>query len=103
MEKKRVFVQGFKKVGPFTNRENGEIIEGVNVYFFEEEQSVEENTGGYVPSKAWLTPQDADVVMKNGAGFYFLLVSLEISGNKPKLKINGFELIKKHELNLKSA
>lgn len=100
MQKQEIFVLGFKKVGPFTNKETGEIVEGVNVHYIEKSPYSSEKESGHIPSKIFLSNEKANSVVRNGQGFYHLLLRIDLNGSKPRLVTEGFEFIKKGELKL---
>lgn len=94
MESRKVYVQGFKKVGPFTDKETGEVIEGMSVFYFDPSDSTDEREIGNCPVKTFI--RDHDIMRhfeENGQGFYNLLLEIKISGNRPSMRVAGFEFL----------
>lgn len=100
LQKQEVFVLGFNLIGPFTNKETGEIIEGVNVYYIEKTAKDTNKQKGYIPSKIFLSKEKATPVLKNGTGIYNIIFRIELNGSKPRLYIEGFEFNRKVELRM---
>lgn len=90
METKRVYIQGFRKIGPFTNKENGEIIEGVNVFYHEQEEINTESEIGHIPSRTFLPPDQWSELKKHGIGEYDIKLEISLRGSKPVIKVKGF-------------
>lgn len=98
LEKREVFLQSIKKVGPFTNRETGEIIEGFNAHYIDLSQNNDTESKGYIPSKKFLKVEEGQKLFNSGIGLYNLVLSLDLTSNRPRINVNGFEFIKKQDL-----
>lgn len=96
MEKREVFLQGLKKVGPFVNEETGEKIEGYNAFYVDLEPANKENYG-YLPAKKFLTVPEGENLKSTGLGIYNLLLKLDLSNNRPRISVEGFEFLRKLE------
>lgn len=99
VDKRKVLVTGIKKVGPFTNRETGEIIEGYNVFYYDDKANNNDGEVGILTSKKWLKPEDSHMI--SGIGYYNMLLEIDISGARPRLNITGFEFLKSAQLVVK--
>lgn len=99
MEKRKVYVMGAKEVN-FTNND-GEIIKGLNVHYFEHDKPASEI--GHVPAKAFLRDDKGDDVLKNGVGIYEVLIGVDLSGNRPRVTVEGFKFISKALMTVKTA
>lgn len=100
IEKRKVYVIGAKKVGPFTNRETGEIIEGTQVFYFDDKNPA--GDFGHTPTKKFLKPEESHQV-KNGTGYYNMLLEIDINGSRPRINVTGFEFLQKADLVIKGS
>lgn len=99
MEKQEVFVLGFNEVD-FTNRETGELVKGTSVYYVD--PSANNVRTGLIPAKTFLQPGEETDVVQNGPGFYNLLIEIQLQGNRPKIRVKGFEIVEPKQLDFKS-
>ena len=95
LEKRQVYLQGLRKVGPFTNRDTGEVVEGYNAFYFDPK---EKSDVGYTPNKKFLQVNEACENLKNGEGIYNLLLEIDISSARPRLLVKGFEFLESKPL-----
>lgn len=100
LEKRNVYIHAIKKIGPFSNKETGEIIEGYNVFYHDVEPVHDEQNRGYLSSKKFfpISEDQGKKIFETGPGLYNVLLKLDFSSNRPRINVEGFEFIRKVDI-----